>query len=106
MGNIDRPEQEELCQCDKLSSLKCCPHCLKLKPDYDKMQAELQQLRDYVGSNMLRSDYPTVDSMRAELERYKVRCKELAGVIDDEKPCGCIYLDTMDTYVPGQFLKK
>ena len=39
-------------------------------------QAELDALREYVGNNMLRSDYQSVDHMRQTINHMKSVCKK------------------------------
>jgi len=44
------------------------PHAMSTEAEVDAMREELEHLRGFVGGEMLRSDYQTVDAMRSKIE--------------------------------------
>lgn len=47
----------------------------------DKEQRELKLLREYVGDNMLKDDYKTVDDMRRALDYFKAETRRLREMV-------------------------
>jgi hypothetical protein len=43
----------------------------RLQETEDQLQAEVERLKDYVGDEMLKSDFQTAGQMRAEIERLR-----------------------------------
>lgn len=49
----------------------------RLRAELERKDQELKKFNDYVGSNMIRSDFRTVDDIRAELERCREAGRDL-----------------------------
>jgi hypothetical protein len=65
---------------------------LRAEVEWSTQQAEVERLKDYVGDEMLKSDFQTAGQMRAEVERLRALIKDLPCTEDycpgDGATCG------------------
>jgi hypothetical protein len=51
---------------------------LRAEVEWSTQQAEVERLKDYVGDEMLKSDFQTAGQMRAEVERLRTALEEIS----------------------------